>query len=372
MLPRLRLRVTHLVDAMGGAEHLWGKEFVVARLMREQRSSGRLDPALITFGPSLLGTMMFSEGFRVDTLSREHTHGFADALNDIPKILRRDRTEIVHSHGYRSNIVAKALRLTGRAKGIRVVSTQHGWVNSTYGLRVYNTIDRWTTFLSDVTTVPDEKMLAQLNRIGSCRVVANCVPDVKFKKVTHEQPPRGPLLVVAMLGRICEAKGIHEMLAAAKVLNDGSVGFLIAGDGDLAPLVRDAGGFVHYVGYVADSEIFLESVDVFVQASHSEGLSLSLLEAMRAGKAIIATDVGATSAAVRHEESALLIPAHDTVALQAAIRRLRADPELRKRLGKNARSRFLADFRIERQHDAFLQIYFGEPEPPKMLMAGSR
>jgi glycosyltransferase involved in cell wall biosynthesis len=347
---------------MGGADHLWGKEFVVARLMREQRANGRLDPQLITFSPSLLGTMLASEGFQVDVLSSEHTHGFADALSDIPRILRRQQSTIVHSHGYRANIVAKMLRLTGRARGIRVISTQHGWVNSSRGLRVYNAIDRFTTFLSDATTVPDRNMLMQLNRAGNCSVIANCVPDLNAEKRPEQERRSGQLLIVGILGRVCAAKGIHELLAAAQALNDGSVSFLVAGDGDMSQQVRDAGGFVHFMGYVADSESFLDAIDIFVQASHSEGLSLSLLEAMRAGKAIVATDVGGTASAVRHEESALLIPARDTGALRAALERLRADPELRRRLGNNARAKFETEFRMEKQHDAFLQIYFGEPQ----------
>jgi glycosyltransferase involved in cell wall biosynthesis len=357
--------ITHLVDAMGGAsDHLWGKEFVVARLMREQRSSGTLQPSLITFSQSRLSSTMSAEGFRVDTLSEERTHGIAGSLSRITRIVERDRPAIIHSHGYRANIIAKALRLMGAFPGVRVISTQHGWVSATPALRVYNTIDRWTTFLSHVTTVPDQKMLTQLNRAGRCQVVSNGVPDLNAAQQRTGRPAQAPLLIVGMLGRVCEAKGVHELLAAASELGDGAISFVVAGDGDLAPLVASAGESVHYLGYVGDSEMFLESIDIFVQASHSEGLSLSLLEAMRAGRAIVATDVGATASAVTHEESALLIPPFDARALRDAIRRLRDDPGLRDRLGRAAEARFQAEFRIQRQHDAFLKLYLDTNAAP--------
>jgi glycosyltransferase involved in cell wall biosynthesis len=363
--------ITHLVDAMGGAsDHLWGKEFVVARLMREQRASGTLQPSLITFSQSLLSSMMSAEGFRVDTLSQERSHGIAGSLSGITRIAERDRPAIIHSHGYRANIIAKTLRLMGALPGVRVISTQHGWVNSTPTLRVYNTIDRWTTFLSDVTTVPDQKMLAHLIPVGRRQVVTNGVPDLDAAKQHMDRPARGPLLIVGMLGRVCEAKGVHELLAAASELADGSMSFVVAGDGDLTPLVSSAGEFVHYLGYVGDSEMFLDSIDIFVQASHSEGLSLSLLEAMRAGRAIVATDVGATASAVTHEESALLIPPHDSTALRDAIRRLRDDPALRERLGRKAEARFQAEFRIQRQHDAFLKLYLDTNAPSASFSEG--
>ncbi len=114
---------------------------------------------------------------------------------------------------------------------------------------------------------------------------------------------------------------------------------------------------MHYAGYIEQSEGYLAGLDVYVQASHAEGLSLALLEAMRAGCAIVATDVGATRAAVTDGESALLVPARQPAALRDALLTLRRDPELRRRLGCAARARFERDFHIRRQHQSYLELY---------------
>jgi glycosyltransferase involved in cell wall biosynthesis len=348
--------VVHLVDAMGGDDTFWGKESVVAMLMREQRASGCVDPGLITFSPSRLGKVLADEGFAVDTLSAGRSHGFDRSLSELARRLRVGRIAIVHSHGYRANIVAKTLRLLGRARGVRIVSTCHGWVESTPALRLYNALDRWSSVLSDVTAVPDSRMLAALLPAGRREYVPNGVADLPATDRT-EAPARAGAFVAGTLGRVSEPKGVLDLLSAARDFPDREVVFALAGDGDLVPRVREAGDNVRYLGYFEHPDRYLETLDVYVQASHSEGLSLALLEAMRAGKAIVATDVGATRDAVTHRESALLVPPRNAQALRSAVLELRNDPELRLRLGRNARKRFEDGFRISHQHQRYLELY---------------
>jgi glycosyltransferase involved in cell wall biosynthesis len=341
---------------MGGTEHLWGKERVVALLMHEQRACGDVTPALITFSPGTLNDRLAGEGFPVAALSSRPSHGIGRTVSRLAAILRHTPADVIHSHGYRANIVARALRLTGRARGVRIVSTCHGWVSSTSKLRLYNAVDRWTSMFSDVITVPDSRMLASLPPVARRRHVPNAVPELGL--IDDAEPFERPgEFVAGTLGRVSREKGILELLAAAGSFPDPAVVFAVAGDGELVPEVRRAGSNVRHAGYFAQPERYLAALDVYVQASRSEGLSLALLEAMRAGKAIVATDVGATRDAVTHAESALLIPPLRADALRDAVLALRADPALAARLGRNARARFEADFRIQRQHERYLHLY---------------
>lgn len=350
------LRVAHLVDAMGGTGHLWGKERVVALLMREQQASGNVEPLLVTFSPGTLASTLAAEGFPTATLSERRSRGFDRAVGELGRLLRQHPVDVVHSHGYRANIIARALRLTRRARGVRVVSTCHGWVESDLKLRLYNAVDRWTSMLSDVTTVPDPRMLSSLPPIGRRRHVPNAVPELDDD---GEGSPfvRSGDFVAGTLGRVSEEKGILEFLAAADGFPDPGVVFAVAGDGVLTAKVREAGANVCYAGYFARPERYLDGLDVYVQASRSEGLSLALLEAMRAGKAIVATDVGATRDAVTHGESALIVPPRRPDALRDAVAQLRNDSGLRLRLGREARARFERDFHIHRQHQSYFELY---------------
>lgn len=350
------LCVAHLVDAMGGTEHLWGKERVVELLMREQRASGLVDPILITFSPSVLADRMAADGFIVDRLSSRKSHGFDRTVGELARLLKRSSVDVIHSHGYRSNIVARALRVSGRSRGIGLVSTCHGWDTHTWKLRLYNAIDRWSTVLSDVTTVPDPRMLKSLPPMARQCYVFNGVSELETA-VDGSAFVRSGEFIAGTLGRVTAMKGIPDLLAAAEKFPDPSVVFTVAGDGECSAMVRDAGGNVRYVGYIKESERYIAGLDVYVQASHTEGLSLSLLEAMRAGKAIVATDVGATRDAVVHGESALIVPPCRPELLREAVLTLRRDPTLAARLGQNARARFESEFHIDRQHRRFFELY---------------
>lgn len=358
--PERLLRVAHLVDAAGSGKQLRGKERVISLLMLEQRASGRIDPMLIAFSSGKLAEVLTDQGIRAVVLSPNRTRGFDRAVSRFGRVLEHTGVDVVHSHGYRANIVARAARVSGRSPGVRLVSTCHAWMESTPKLRHYNTVDRWTSVLSDVTTVPDRRMLRFLPWWTKRRHVPNAVPDIDR---TGDAPiaPAGTF-VVGTLGCVSAEKGTPELLAAADGFPDRSVVFAVAGDGELTGQVRGAGDNVRYVGDVANAATYSAGLNVYVQASRRNGLDLALLEAMRAGKPIVATGVGATREAVVDGDSALVVPARRPAALRDAVLALQGDPVLAARLGRNARPRFEADFHMQRQQQRFLDLYASNGE----------
>jgi glycosyltransferase involved in cell wall biosynthesis len=359
---RRPLRMAHVVDALDVSGQLWGKERVVAQLMREQRASGRVIPRLITFGPGRLFDEMANDGFETVALGRRGVGGTYACMRQLMRNLARSPVAVVHSHGYKANLVVRALRALGQVRNTRIVSTCHGWDPIDAKLRIYNAVDRWTTGLSDVTTVPDPNMLFALPRRARTRYVPNGIADAVVP-VGPDANAAAPVLprtdgsmYVGTMGRLTHFKGIPEVLEAARrCASDPAISFAVAGAGELVETVQ-ASPDVHYVGYLAESAPYVSALDVYLQASHTEGLSLSLLEAMRAGKAIIATDVGATRDAVS-EESAIIIQPGDPQAIVDAVEVMKDDPARRAALGRAARARFEAEFRADRPHSRFLELY---------------
>lgn len=347
---RLPLVVLHLVDAMSADDHLWGKERVVRMLMLEQRACGTIAPQLLAFSPCRL-----VKELQVEQFNARHLGGVSviSAVDRIARQIADERITTLHSHGYKANIVARLLRITGKAPGVRIVSTCHGFVDSTLRLRFYNQLDRWTSMWSDVTTVPDPHMLASFPGFARTAAIANGLPDAPDIMNVERDPN---VFRVGTLGRISEEKGALEFLFAAAQCPKKSIQFVLAGAGTSREMGTQAPN-VRYAGYQEDAHAYLHSLDVYVQASRSEGLSLALLEAMRAGKAIVATDVGATREAVRDGESALIVPPKAPQALLDAILRLEQDSDLAYRLGQSARKRFAKEFRLHRQHDRFYHYY---------------
>ncbi|MBC5811004.1 MAG: glycosyltransferase family 4 protein [Candidatus Eremiobacteraeota bacterium] len=353
------LRVVHLVDPLGGSEHLWGKERVIALMLRAQRQAGDVAPELATFGPSLLGERMRAEGFAVSELARHTSAVPIGALRSLARRLKDRPADIVHTHGYKANVAARAMRpfLFPRTA---LVSTSHGWVGKHGKLPLYYALDRLTAGASDAVTVPDARMAARLMRGSNGVFVANAIEPRPLPSAGERHAARAGLglsedaFVAGTAGRLAEEKGIDEYLAAARATP--SVVWAMAGAGPYEDEIR-AVPEIHFAGYQADVGAYLAALDVYVQASRDEGLALALLEAMRAGKPIVATAVGATTFAVRDGREALIVPPHDAARLAAAVERLRNDADLRARLGQAARERFEAAFEVDVQQRAFLAVY---------------
>ncbi len=126
---------------------------------------------------------------------------------------------------------------------------------------------------------------------------------------------------------------------------------------------------IHFCGSVKNIPAFLNAVDIFVLptmgSGRMEGCPVALLEAMACGKACIATDIPGSRDLVVHGESGILVPPSNPQALAEAIRQLQVDPDLRARLGRNARKRVEEHFTIEHEvklHEAMYSELLGRDD----------
>jgi glycosyltransferase involved in cell wall biosynthesis len=156
----------------------------------------------------------------------------------------------------------------------------------------------------------------------------------------------GDLLVVSV-GRLARVKGFEHLIEATSRLN--GVTLAIVGDGELRPdlerLAQTSSARVVLAGQMARDRVAeaLAAADVVVVPSvvdnrgRVDSTTSTALEALAAGRPLIATTVGGIPEVVRDGDNGLLVPEKDPVALAAAIEQLRADPELRQRLSLRAR-----------------------------------
>ena len=137
---------------------------------------------------------------------------------------------------------------------------------------------------------------------------------------------------------------------------------VIIGDGPMKGLLEEAvekynlSSCVLFPGFIPDAHRFLNAIDIFVLPSLSEGSPLSLIEAMVAGKAIIASDIPGIREIVRHNEEAILVDPSDAEALKRAILLLYNNPDLRTKLGRRAKERAKL-YDIDRVYGRILEEY---------------
>lgn len=180
---------------------------------------------------------------------------------------------------------------------------------------------------------------------GRMDVVPNGVDVDRFQPVEREEDrPRDKNIVVLVVARLIEIKGIQHLLTALSLLPEPlrqKIDLQVCGTGPYeADLRRQADRLgntaqVHFAGLLPYEQIpvRLQEADIFVLPSLQEGLPLSLLEAMASGLPVVATAVGGIPNVLRDEENGLLVPAADSQSLCGALARLLADPALRRRLG---------------------------------------
>jgi glycosyltransferase involved in cell wall biosynthesis len=192
---------------------------------------------------------------------------------------------------------------------------------------------------------------------GSVRTIYNGVPDVEAPPV--DRPVPGP--VIGSIGRLSPEKGLDVLLRALVDLP--GVTAVLVGDGPerdaLKRLALELGvaDRTIFTGRVPESRVYFPVLDVYVLASHSEGLPLALVEAMLASRPVVATDVGSVPEAIADGETGLLVPPNDADALARAVRSLFDDPARAAALGEAARARAEASFSAQAMARQYEDLY---------------
>ncbi|NUQ21728.1 MAG: glycosyltransferase family 4 protein [Gemmatimonadaceae bacterium] len=360
----MRIALLNETGGPGGAEHM------LLNLAEGLRARGH---EVIPIGPDnrnpWLGEQFVARGFSPERYSMRHLVD-PRALRQIAAILRRRGAEVAHSHEFTMGVYGAA---AARMARIPHVLTMHG--GRYYAGRLQRRLAlgiaaRASGAVVGVSSAVARDLERTLHlRRGSVRVVPNGVPERHGDgaRIRRELGLGDDDRLVLAVGNLYPVKG-HIVLLRAIAASSATGGarrtvVAIAGRGEeearLRAYAREAGieERVKLLGYRPDGADLLAAADVYVMPSLSEGLPLALLEAMTAGRAVVASRVGGIPEVVRDGEHALLVPPGDHEALAATLERVLDDASLRERLGNAARQRALAEYGIERMVDAYQEIY---------------
>lgn len=169
---------------------------------------------------------------------------------------------------------------------------------------------------------------------------------------------------IGCLAGLEERKGLGYLLAAIALLKaDGlKVRCQIAGDGPLRAQLEAEVERLHlcdevrFLGFITDTARFLAGVDIFAMPSLFEGLGVAALEAMAAGRPVVATRVGGLTESVLDGVTGVLVPPRDGAALAAAIAKLVRAPSVAATMGRQGRERARQNFSLEnmaRQNESY-------------------
>jgi glycosyltransferase involved in cell wall biosynthesis len=176
-------------------------------------------------------------------------------------------------------------------------------------------------------------------------------------------PEHGPLIVsIARFHPVKDQATLVRGFARA-LAQVPEARLILAGDGPLKSaleqLARElrVADRVHFLGVRTDVPLLLQAADVFCLTSLSEAASLTVLEAMAAGRPIVLTDVGGNPELVRNEHEGLLVPRGDAAAVGNAIVRLLSDRRLAERLAAAAASRVRQEYPLSATIGRYYELY---------------
>jgi glycosyltransferase involved in cell wall biosynthesis len=288
------------------------------------------------------------------------------AVQQLRAILGRLRPDLISVHNSKAGWLG---RLAARLSGIPVVFTAHGWA-FTEGVSaaqrwLYAPIERLAAPLADgIIAVSDyDRRLALAYRIaapGRITRIHNGVHDIGARA----PPARSadPVRIV-MIGRFSPQKDQVGLLRALARLTDLPWRLALIGGGPgqatAAAVARElmVADRVEFLGERDDARAFLARADVYVLASHWEGLPRSILEAMCAGLPVVASAVGGVSEAVHDGVNGFVVPQADVPALAERLARLFQDPGLRQAMGRASRQRYETEFRFELMFERTVAFY---------------
>ncbi|MCX5900768.1 MAG: glycosyltransferase, partial [Proteobacteria bacterium] len=216
--------------------------------------------------------------------------------------------------------------------------------------------------LKHAFAISPAKITTIINRIDTQRYETPAPDDDLAARLNLHPGQR----VITTVARLDPLKGHTVLLESAHLLKSQRDGlrFVLAGDGSerghLAGLCAHLGldGTVVFLGTCRNVPALLAATDLFVLPSLSEGTSLALMEAMAAGRAIVATDIPGNAALLESGKNALLVPPGNAGALAGAIAFLLDNPETAAAYGRQARELVRERFNI-RQSMAELEKLWG-------------
>ena len=312
------MRVLHLIDSGG----LYGAEKMLLTLVSEQMAAGLLPTVLSAGETGIQNKPIEVEARRlgIPVIPWRMNPGFnLKAARDILRWAQSENYQILHSHGYKFNVLMGLWPESIRK--IPLIATLHGYVRAKRFTKawVYETIDRLILARLRRVVLVSEAMKRQvpekIARSSKTVVIPNGMSIGSIRESASSEPAEAVFgflsrfdSIVLGVGRLSAEKGFVRLLDAFAVLRQSHelLGLIIIGEGKqraaLERQVSDLGleDFVQLPGYVDEVPAVMKRSDVLCMTSLTEGLPITLLEAMAVGIPIVACDVGEIDKVLGH------------------------------------------------------------------------
>jgi glycosyltransferase involved in cell wall biosynthesis len=318
--------------------------------------------------------LLRAEGIEVTALHWKQ--GFRPGVGrQLARVAHAHGARVLHCHQYSPFVYGCLARAWNPS--LRLVYTEHGRLSDAPPPRKRQMVNPWLAHLAGPIVAVSHELReymwqARFPKRGVSVVHNGIDAGTSPSTATRARAramlgvsPQTPLF--ATVARLDPVKDFPTLLDAFAHVVRARPGarLLIAGDGperarlEARAAQPDLAGHVEFLGYRADVRSWLPGADVYVNSSISEGVSVTILEAMAAGVPVIATAVGGTPEVINSRDVGVLVPARNPLALAEAMIALLECAGERRALAVAARLRVQTSFTIDRMVDAYVALYDG-------------
>jgi len=280
------------------------------------------------------------------------------------QVMRTFQPDLVSTHSSKAGLLG---RLASQLARVPCLFTAHGWAFTpgvpTRRRQLYRAIERlaepWAAKIICVSEY--DRQLGLQCGMSARRLITvhNGMPQVADYE--RAEPSRSEPVVITMVARFDQQKDQATLIRAIAGISNLQLNFI--GDGPTLPTMQalvadlELTSQVRFLGFRSDIAECLAQSQIFALISHWEGLPRTIIEAMRAGLPVVATQVGGVAEAVLDEVTGFCIPPEDETMLRQRLQQLVQAASLRQKMGAAGRQRYQTQFTFERMYTETYQVY---------------
>ncbi|MDE2028380.1 MAG: glycosyltransferase [Candidatus Omnitrophica bacterium] len=356
------MKILHIVNSL----ECGGLEKMVIHLASACAERGVKSDILCLKTEGALALEARQKNINVKALNKSEKFSWRLILT-MSQMIRAGGYDVVHTHNFSPLIYGS---MAARLVGVKCLNTRHG-SEPTGTYKFIWDLNSRVIAVSEYT----KGELLRNNTISEDKVsvIYNAIPEAEFNSGLDGQlvnPLKKELgldkaRIVGIVGRLSPEKDHMTLLKAMKIIvaDYKNVCLLVVGDGDQRSCLEQyciqnrLSDKVRFLGFRKDIPIILRSLDIFALSSLTEGVPLTILEAMASGVPVVATNVGGNGEIIENNVTGLLVPAGDAGAFEKALRRLLEDRDLAGRLAKSAHERVSERYSLNTMIEKYMEVY---------------
>jgi glycosyltransferase involved in cell wall biosynthesis len=370
------MKILHIIDSGG----LYGAEIMLLNLMTEQIRLGH-DPILASIGDlncpeKEIESESIKKGITVQKFRMRPGPNFLGAIHILDYAMSQN-INLLHSHGYKSNILFGFMPKWFRK--LPLVTTIHGWTGTSgfNKMKIYEWFDSISLRFIDVIVLVNSAMKNHKKIVGRKNLNIQVINNgIVLREQVIDKEKKIELdseiikfcrsgFTVGAIGRLSVEKGYDCLLDAIKTIKDtiDDVRLIIIGEGsqrhELEHKINalDLRKNIFLPGYIRNAKEYIPFFDLFVLSSLTEGLPMTVLEAMDAGVPIVATKVGGVPDVLGHGKFGHLVNKATGAELAQGIMQIIREPEKGKTMAEKAKLQVSRHFTSALMAKQYVEIY---------------